>query len=43
MHTHFMRRAIELSRTNIDVHGGPFGAVIVKNRRIVAEETKPTN
>ena len=37
MHTRFMRRAIELSLTNIDAHGGPFGAVIVKDGQIVAE------
>ena len=37
MHTLFMRRAIELSRSNIDNNGGPFGAVIVKNGQIVGE------
>jgi len=37
MHTLFMRRAIELSRINIENNGGPFGAVIVKNGQIVAE------
>jgi guanine deaminase len=37
MHTPFMRRAIELSRINIDNNGGPFGAIIVKNGQIVAE------
>ena len=37
MHTHFMRRAIELSLINIENHGGPFGAVIVKDGQIIAE------
>jgi len=37
MHTLFMRRAIELSRSNIDNNGGPFGAVIVKDGQIVGE------
>lgn len=37
MHKQFMHRAIELSRTNIGAHGGPFGAVIVKDGHIIAE------
>ncbi len=32
----FMRKAIELSIENIDNGGGPFGAVIVKNGKIIA-------
>lgn len=39
MHSTFMLRAIELSRTNIDNNGGPFGAVIVKDGKILAEGT----
>ena len=33
----FMRRAIALSTENIKNGGGPFGAVIVKNGKIIAE------
>ena len=33
----FMRRAIHLALDNIRVGGGPFGAVIAKNARIIAE------
>lgn len=34
----FMTRAIELSREHMNLgHGGPFGAVIVKGGRIIAE------
>ncbi len=34
----FMRRAIDLSLRNVrNTRGGPFGAVVVKNGRIVAE------
>ncbi|MEZ5429539.1 MAG: nucleoside deaminase [Pyrinomonadaceae bacterium] len=34
----FMRRAIELAQNGIDANdGGPFGAVVVKDGRIVAE------
>ena len=33
----FLCRAIELSLLNIEEGGGPFGAVIVKNNRIIAE------
>ena len=35
--TYFMRRAIELSISNIDSGGGPFGALIVKDGEIIAE------
>ena len=33
----FMRRAIELSINSIKSNGGPFGCVIVKNNKIIAE------
>jgi guanine deaminase len=34
----FMKKAIELSRTHMNQnHGGPFGAVIVKDGKIIAE------
>jgi len=33
----FMQKAIELSIENIEKGGGPFGAVIVKNGKIIAE------
>lgn len=37
-HNLFMMRAIELSRDNVlSGQGGPFGAVVVRNNRIVAE------
>ncbi len=32
----FMRKAIELSKENIDRGGGPFGAVIVKDNQVIA-------
>ena len=32
----FMRKAIELSKENMENDGGPFGAVIVKNGEIIA-------
>lgn len=32
-----MKRAIELSKKNIEHGGGPFGAVIVKNGQIIGE------
>jgi tRNA(Arg) A34 adenosine deaminase TadA len=35
----FMRKAIELSINNIENNGGPFGAVIVKEGKIIAEGT----
>jgi len=33
----FMRRAIELSKESVKKGGGPFGAVIVKDGKIIAE------
>ena len=37
-HENFMRRAIALSREHMEAgHGGPFGAVVVKDGRIVGE------
>lgn len=34
----FLQRAIELSQTGMEMgHGGPFGAVIVRNNQIIAE------
>ena len=33
----FMQKAIELSIKNINNNGGPFGCVIVKNNKIIAE------
>jgi len=33
----FMMRAIELSEKNVNSGGGPFGAVIVKNNKIIGE------
>ncbi|PPR49063.1 MAG: Guanine deaminase [Alphaproteobacteria bacterium MarineAlpha5_Bin5] len=33
----FMRRAIELSINSVQIGGGPFGCVIVKNNNIIAE------
>lgn len=35
----FMKKAIELSIVNVTKGGGPFGAVIVKNGRIISEGT----
>lgn len=37
MPTEFMRRAIALALENVRAGGGPFGAVIVKDGRIIAE------
>ena len=37
MRNEFMKRAIELSVENVDKGGGPFGSVIVKNNKIIAE------
>jgi len=37
MSDQFMRRAIELALDNIRAGGGPFGAVIAKGARIIAE------
>lgn len=36
-HEPFLSRAIELAETNIPTGGGPFGAVIVKDGKIIAE------
>ncbi len=36
-HKQFMKRAIEISEKNISNGGGPFGAVIVKDQKIIAE------
>lgn len=36
-HKEFMLEAIRLSKENIDNGGGPFGAVIVKDRKIIAK------
>jgi guanine deaminase len=36
-HQKYMNRAIEISISNIDKGGGPFGAVIVKDGKIIAE------
>lgn len=33
----FMARAIELSENNVENGGGPFGAVVVRNGKIIAE------
>ena len=37
MNNKFMKRAIELSIESVNKGGGPFGCVIVKNEKIVAE------
>ena len=37
MKNEFMERAIELSVENVDNGGGPFGSVIVKDNKIIAE------
>ena len=37
MNNEFMKRAIELSVENINKGGGPFGCVIIKDNKIVAE------
>lgn len=36
MHADFLRYAIDLARQNVSDRGGPFGAIIVKDRRIIA-------
>ena len=36
-HESFMRRALELARTNIHAGGRPFGAVLVKDGKVLAE------
>src|SRR5690554_429180 len=35
----YMKRAIELSQKSVDNGGGPFGAVIVKDGKIIAESS----
>lgn len=37
MNTKYMQRAIELAENSVQNGGGPFGAVIVKNDKIIAE------
>ena len=37
MSNEYMKRAIELSKKNIEHGGGPFGAVIVKDGKIIGE------
>ena len=37
MKNEFMKRAIELSTQSVDKGGGPFGCVIVKDKKIIAE------
>ena len=37
MNNEFMKRAIELSIESVKNGGGPFGAVIVKDDKIIAE------
>ena len=39
MKNKFMTRAIELSIENINLGGGPFGSIIVKNDKVIAEGT----
>ena len=36
MHSHFLQQTVDLARTNILSGGGPFAALIVKNREIIA-------
>lgn len=37
MHSKYLKKAIQLASENIDVGGGPFGAVIVKDGKVIAE------
>ena len=37
MKNKFMTRAIELSRESVNSGGGPFGSIIVKNDKVIAE------
>ena len=37
MTNEFMKRAIELSIKSVNNGGGPFGCVIVKNKKIISE------
>ena len=39
MKNEFMKRAIELSIKSVGLGGGPFGSVIVKNDKVIAEGT----
>ena len=39
MKNKFMEKAIELSIENINLGGGPFGSIIVKNDKVIAEGT----
>ena len=46
MKNEFMKRAIELSVESVNKDGGPFGSVIVKDNKIIAEgsnKVTPTN
>jgi len=36
MHQEYLKKAIELAQTSVDTGGGPFGAVIVKDNKIIA-------
>lgn len=36
MHSEFLRYAIDLARQNVADGGGPFGAIVVKDQRIIA-------
>lgn len=35
-HLQYLRKAIELAESSVDTGGGPFGAVVVKNGKIIA-------
>jgi len=46
MNNEFMKRAIELSVESVNKGGGPFGSVVVKDNKIIAEgsnKVTPTN
>ncbi len=46
MKNEFMKRAIELSVESVNNGGGPFGSVVVKDNKIIAEgsnKVTPTN
>jgi len=36
MHSHFLQQAVDLARSNVADGGGPFAAIIVKDRQIIA-------
>ncbi len=38
MHLQYMQQAIEMAQKSVSVGGGPFGAVVVQNGKIVASE-----